>query len=65
MTAKAMDCTVPMLLTTSEAAEQLRCCSKTVTNVIARGHLKAVRIGKSVRIERVELERFIAQGGAR
>lgn len=54
-----------VLLTTTEAAEVLRCCAKTVTNLVARGQLKAVRLGKAVRIERAELERFIAAGGAK
>jgi excisionase family DNA binding protein len=53
------------LLTTPEVADVCRCCTKTVTNLIARGQLKAVRLGKAVRVERTELERFIAAGGAR
>jgi excisionase family DNA binding protein len=53
------------LLTTPEAADVLRCCAKTITNLIARGQLKAVRLGKAVRVERAELERFIAAGGAK
>jgi excisionase family DNA binding protein len=53
------------LLTTNESADVLRCCAKTITNLIARGQLKAVRLGKAVRIERSELERFIAAGGAK
>lgn len=53
------------LLTTNEAADVLRCCTKTITNLIARGQLKAVRLGKAVRVERAELERFIADGGAK
>lgn len=55
----------PPILTTGEAADYLRCCSKTITNLIARGKLKGVRVGKAVRIERAELERFVAEGGGR
>lgn len=52
------------LLTTDEAAKILRCSSKTITNLANRNQLKVVRVGRNVRIDRKELERFAAAGGA-
>lgn len=43
-----------------EAAAVLQVSTKTVRRLIARGDLKAVRIGRSVRIHSSELEHLIA-----
>ena len=52
-------------MTVAEAAAMLRVSEKTTRRLIARGDLKAVRIGRSVRIHFSELENLIAGGGAR
>ena len=52
-------------LTVAEAAALLRVSEKTVRRLITHGDLKAVRIGRSVRIHFTELENLIAGGGAR
>jgi len=50
-----------LLLTLDEAARQLRCARRSVERHIASHQLRVVHLGRSVRVERRELERFIAQ----
>jgi excisionase family DNA binding protein len=50
-----------LLLTLDEAARQLRCARRSVERHIASHRLRVVHLGRSVRVERRELERFIAQ----
>ncbi len=50
-----------MLLTLDEAAQQLRCARRSVERYVASRRLHAVHLGRSVRVERRELERFIAR----
>ena len=50
-----------LLLTLDEAARQLRCARRSVERQIASHHLAVVHVGRSVRVERRELERFIAR----
>lgn len=50
------------LLRVEEAAAVLQVSSKTVRRLLTHGHLKAIRIGRSVRIRFSELERLIATG---
>ena len=47
------------LLTIKEAAAYLRVSTRTVQRQIKNRDLRVVRIGRSVRIDRVELERFV------
>lgn len=49
-----------LLLNLDEVADQLRCTRRSVERQVAGGRLRVVRIGRSVRVERRELERFIA-----
>ena len=49
-------------LTVSEIAERLRLNQQTVRNWIDQGKLPAVRVGRRVRVRRVDLERVLAQG---
>ena len=58
LTATAAD---TLLLTLDEAARQLRCARRTVERHISSHRLRVVHLGRSVRVERRELERFIAQ----
>ena len=50
-----------MLLTLDEAARELRCARRSIERQIAGHCLNVVHVGRSVRVERTELERFIAQ----
>ena len=50
-----------LLLTLDEAAEQLRCARRSIERHIANHRLRVVHLGRSVRVERRELERFVAQ----
>lgn len=48
-----------LLLTISEAAELLSLSRATLYRALARGDVRAVHVGRSVRISRTELERFV------
>jgi excisionase family DNA binding protein len=50
-----------LLLTLDEAARELRCARRSVERHVASHRLRVVHLGRSVRVERRELERFIAQ----
>ena len=50
------------LLRVDDAAMILKVSSKTIQRLVARGHLKAVRIGRSVRIPSSEIDHLIAAG---
>ena len=50
-----------LLLTLDEVARELRCARRSVERQIARHRLAVIHVGRSVRVERSELERFIAQ----
>lgn len=50
----------PTLLTIAEVADLLRCTRRTVERLIARRELHTLKIGRAVRIELVELERFLS-----
>ena len=52
------------LLRVDEAATILNVSSKTIRRLTARGDLKAVRIGRLVRIRFSEIESLIARGGS-
>lgn len=49
-----------LLLTLDEAARHLRCARRSVERHVARSTLRVVHLGRSVRVERRELERFVA-----
>src|SRR5438270_11119050 len=49
-------------LTVKEIAERLKLNQQTVRNWIDDGRLSAVRIGRRVRVRRVDLDRILAQG---
>ena len=52
------------LLRVDEAAAILKVSSKTVRRLLAQGDLKAVRVGRLVRIPSSEIDRLIAGGDA-
>jgi excisionase family DNA binding protein len=47
------------VLTRREAAGVLKVSTRTIDRLLDRGALRAVRIGRSVRIPKTELERFV------
>lgn len=47
----------PSYITLSEAARHVGCSTDTIRREIARGNLKAVRLGRLIRIKPVDLER--------
>jgi len=47
------------LLTVSEVASYLRLAERTVREMIDRGDIPAMKIGKAYRIKRIDLESFI------
>ena len=49
-------------LTVNEIAEHLKLNPQTVRNWIDQGALRAVRIGRRVRVPRAEMDRVLAQG---
>jgi excisionase family DNA binding protein len=49
-------------LTVNEVAEHLKLNPQTVRNWIDAGSLPAVRVGRRVRIRRVDVDRLLAQG---
>ena len=49
----------PMTLTLAEVALELRCTRRSIERQIAAGQLHVLRIGRSVRVELRELERFL------
>ncbi len=48
------------LLTVAEVANYLRLAERTIRDMIDRGDLAAIKIGKAYRIKRTDLEKFIA-----
>jgi excisionase family DNA binding protein len=50
------------LVTISDAAADLRLCRRTIEYLIARGRLRSVRIGRSIRIPREEIARLAREG---
>jgi excisionase family DNA binding protein len=50
------------LFTTTEAGGLLKVHPETIRNWIRRGELAAIRVGRSWRIKRVDLERIAEQG---
>jgi excisionase family DNA binding protein len=51
-----------LLLSRREAAEQLGVSTDTIARLIARGQLRAVRIGRAVRVPREDVALVAARG---
>lgn len=50
---------LPLVLTSEQAAKVLQLTRRTITNMLDRGDLRGVKIGKEWRISRAELMRFV------
>ena len=51
-------------LTVAEVAAMLRVSNMTVYRLINSGAMKAIRIGKSYRLEEAEVDRYLREGAA-
>jgi len=51
---------LPLVLTVVEVAAELRCARWCVYEMVKRGDLRAVHVGRNLRIPRAELGRFLA-----
>ncbi len=51
---------LPLVLTVVEVAAELRCAKWCVYEMVKRGDLRAVHVGRNLRIPRAELERLLA-----
>lgn len=51
----------PILITIPEAARRLAICTNKAWQLVRRGELPSVRLGRSVRVSVVSLEQFIAE----
>lgn len=52
----------PNLLTPNEATVELRCSRATLYRIIKTGDLVPTIVGKRLRIERTEIDRYLARG---
>ena len=48
----------------AEAASALGVCRATIYNLITRGELRVIKLGRSTRITASELDRLLSAGGA-
>lgn len=56
---------LPLVLTSNQAAIVLQINRRTLTNMLDRGALRGVKIGKEWRVSRAELMRFVEGKGAK
>ena len=49
------------LMTITQAAEYLKVCDKTVRRLIARQELAASKVGKSWRIQKADIDRYLSE----
>ncbi len=56
---------LPLVLTSNQAAIVLQINRRTLTNMLDRGALRGVKIGKEWRVSRTELMRFVEGHGAK
>lgn len=55
---------LPLVLTTDQAAAVLQLKRRTIANMLDRGDLHGVKVGKEWRVSRAELVRFVEDGAA-
>lgn len=56
---------LPLVLTSEQAAEVLQINRRTLTNMLDRGTLRGVKIGKEWRVSRTEIMRFVEGNGTK
>ena len=49
------------LMTIAQAAEYLKVCDKTVRRVITRQELTASKVGKSWRIQKADIDKYLSE----
>lgn len=49
------------LMTIAQAAEYLKVCDKTVRRLIARQELAASKVGKSWRIQKADIDKYLSE----
>lgn len=49
------------ILTVAQAAEYLKVCEKTVRRLIASKELSASKVGKSWRIQKIDIEKYLVE----
>lgn len=49
------------LMTIAQAAEYLKVCDKTVRRLITRQELTASKVGKSWRIQKVDIDKYLSE----
>lgn len=56
---------LPDLMTVTEVAKVLRMTSQAIRDMIKRGEISAVRVGRQYRIDRSEIERITTPTGGK
>jgi excisionase family DNA binding protein len=56
---------LPLVLTSDQAASVLQINRRTLTNMLDRGALRGVKIGKEWRVSRAEMMRFVEGNGTK
>lgn len=56
---------LPLVLTSDQAAAVLQVNRRTLTNMLDRGSLRGVKIGKEWRVSRTEIMRFVEGNGTK
>ncbi len=49
------------ILTVAQAAEYLKVCEKTVRRLIAKQELAASKVGKSWRIQKIDIDKYLSE----
>ncbi len=50
-----------VILTVAQAADYLKVCDKTVRRLISKQELKASKVGKSWRIQKVDIDKYLSE----
>ena len=53
------------ILTVAQAAEYLKVCEKTVRRLISKQQLAASKVGRSWRIQKVDIDRYLSENSNR
>ncbi len=50
-----------VILTVAQAAEYLKVCDKTVRRLISKQELKASKVGKAWRIQKIDIDKYLSE----